>query len=659
MGRPLPARPLPETPARSTATLTNPFDTPVTSQHPSTVTLPSDSLVSQQLYHHQHGAAGGYRPVVDRGSVSPTPSSTDDISSVRSAPRNSAPHLALPEKPGRSKLKKEKKGPIEINEKQVPLNSSDDTLPVTKEKVGIFRRIGRRFRRTYNSSLVDTVLPSAPRDDEKYLYCKLNRFFLLTFDLLAAVCVGGSTWLMVKTGPAFYWYGFYAVILFFFIYPSYVILCFKKGFDLKGHKRTIEEMPITDDNAPTIDIYLPVCKEECDVLENTWTYIQQLEYPFGKVQVYVLDDGAEERVAERARRFGFHYIVRSDRPHLKKAGNIRWAFERTAGDYFVIFDADFCPRSDFLLETVPVCMADPSVAIVQTPQYFRSLKEQSWVEQAAGPHQEYFYRLVQTMRSSWGATVCCGSNAVYRRESLALVGGAAEVESSEDMYTGVQMVDRGYKVLYVPIILACGVCPSTIRSYFAQQARWCSGSVTLLTNREFWRTKLTFSQKLCFALGFFYYLTSALGIFLNTIPGPLLLWANPKLLIYYNMFFGVPGIIHALVITPLWARTRYPPLKVQYANVIVAYACISTFIGCMFKKGEGSWVSSGANKNSKNARYRNMRILAWIVTILHYGNLITAVTWRLLHGLVWYHVLPMLVLEAFWLLVAHRFLLGS
>jgi len=531
--------------------------------------------------------------------------------------------------------------------------------PPAYKPSGIFARIWWRFRRAYNTSLVPTVLPSPPHDDEKYAYCKLNRLTLIGFDLIAALSIGASTWLFTKSGPAFYWYGVYAAVIFIFLYPSFFILGFKKGFPLDAHKKSIIDYPIDDETAPTVDIFLPVCCEESEVLENTWTYIQKLNYPAHKLKVYVLDDGAEERVALRAQRFGFNYIVRPDRPHLKKAGNIRYAFTQTQGDYYAIFDADFCPRPDFLLETIPVCLNDDKVAIVQTPQYFRSLKEQSWVEQAAGPHQEYFYRLVQTMRGSWGATVCCGSNAVYRRTALAEVGGCSEVESSEDMYTGVQMIDHGYKVVYVPIVLACGVCPSTVRSYFSQQARWCSGSVTLLTNRAFWSAKLSFVQKACFGLGFMYYLTASLGVFLNPIPAPLLLWLTPNNLIYYNMFFGVPGMIHSLIVIPLWTKSRYPPFKVQYVNTIVAFACISTFIGCMFKKGEGKWVSSGSNKNSKNTRYRNMRILAWVITILHEGNLIAAVTYRLLKGFPWYNVLPMLILDAFWLFCSHRFLFAS
>lgn len=86
--------------------------------------------------------------------------------------------------------------------------------------------------------------------------------------------------------------------------------------------------------------------------------------------------------------------MRTDRPLLKKAGNLRYAFARTSGEGIAIFDADFCPRPDFLKDTVPY-LYNTNVGIVQTPQYFRYKKEQTWVEQGAGVTQEFFYRMVQ------------------------------------------------------------------------------------------------------------------------------------------------------------------------------------------------------------------------------------------------------------------------
>lgn len=103
-------------------------------------------------------------------------------------------------------------------------------------------------------------------------------------------------------------------------------------------------------------------------------------------------------------------IRRDNRPELKKAGNLRYAFARTLGELYAIFDADFCPRPDFLRETVPYFEAEPSIGILQTPQFFRRREEQTWVEQGAGSGQELFYRLIQVRG---------------RRETVCAAGGGA------------------------------------------------------------------------------------------------------------------------------------------------------------------------------------------------------------------------------------------
>ncbi|CAN0478335.1 unnamed protein product, partial [Hapterophycus canaliculatus] len=45
-------------------------------------------------------------------------------------------------------------------------------------------------------------------------------------------------------------------------------------------------------------------------------------------------------------------------------------------------------------ETLPY-LADPSIGILQTPQFFRRRAEQTWVEQGAVVCQELFYRMEQ------------------------------------------------------------------------------------------------------------------------------------------------------------------------------------------------------------------------------------------------------------------------
>jgi cellulose synthase/poly-beta-1,6-N-acetylglucosamine synthase-like glycosyltransferase len=542
---------------------------------------------------------------------------------------------------------------------------SDPVLPESKEKVtgatedgkpGLWKRLVNEYQKNYcPKESPPLVLPSAPNDKEKYSYVKMNRIPLLTVGLFSLLALVAGSWLFIKASPWYCWYALYAVISQFYLFTSYFITMLGKAFDLDAHKKLLEEQPLNEDTAPTVDIYLPVCKEAHEVLDNTWHHIAAIQYPAGKERVLVLDDGAQESVQTLAGRFGFEYICRDNRPELKKAGNLRYAFARTSGDFFTVFDADFCPRPDFLQELIPYHLNDTKIAIVQTPQFFRSTGNQTWTEQGAGSVQEYFYRIVQTCRNTWGGAICVGSNAIYRREALAAVGGTAPADCSEDVHTGFYAVTRGWTVKYLPLVLACGVCPDVPRAFFSQQMRWCTGSMSLLTHRDFWKSNLTKKQKFCYLTGFFYYSTTAIAAFLNPIPAPLLLWSHPNFFKYYNLFFAFPSVFLGLIALRLWARSRYT-FSVQYTQVIMGYAYLHA-VWDRFFGAKMVWLPSGDGKAHKNNRYRNMRILCWAWTITHNTVLITGCVWQISRGVMaWYHVIPALWLDIFNLFCVHRFL---
>ena len=91
-----------------------------------------------------------------------------------------------------------------------------------------------------------------------------------------------------------------------------------------------------------------------------------------------------------ARSFGFAYASRPDRGWFKKSGNLLYGFHNSDSDFILLLDADFAPRHDLLHETLPYLAAYPDVGIVQTPQFFRVLDHQTWVERGAGAIQELF-----------------------------------------------------------------------------------------------------------------------------------------------------------------------------------------------------------------------------------------------------------------------------
>jgi len=312
-----------------------------------------------------------------------------------------------------------------------------NTTEVAKKSRNPFKRGYEAFRRTYcPKEEPGLVFPTGPTDEEKLRYIHTNRIPLYIFGIISFLTLSAGMWLFAVCSPIFAWYGVFVGFLNIYLLISYFVGVVGRDWDYKAHQDKVAELPITDETAPTVDVYLPCCSEPLEILENTYRHVIHLDWPAHKLKVHVLDDGDQPAVRALAERYGFCYLVRDDRPRLRKAGNLRWAFARTGGDFFAIFDADFCPRPDFLRELVVEHMADDRTAIVQSPQFFRVTGDQTWVEQGAGATQELFYRVVQVNRNKWGAAICVGSNAVYRRAALEEVGGTAEIGFSEDVHTG-------------------------------------------------------------------------------------------------------------------------------------------------------------------------------------------------------------------------------
>jgi len=458
------------------------------------------------------------------------------------------------------------------------------------------------------------VLPQPPNDKQKYLYTESNRFLFYVFAISSSLLLFSGMYLFTWANPALIVYGLFVTVNVLYLIISYVIGVFGKGFDLDAHNSIITKYNKRDSS---VDIFLPIAGESIEVIANTWKYVAQLDWPKELLKVHILDDGFSDAARDLAITFGFNYIRRDDRPHLKKAGNVRNAFKQTSGDFIVILDADFCPRPDFLHETVPYMLSDEKIAIVQTPQFFEVKPEQTWVEQGAGFIQELFYRLIQVSRDTWGASICVGSCALYRRSALEPMGGTYPIEHSEDLHTGLSMLIQGLRVKYIPISVAAGVCPDSHQSFFVQMYRWCTGSTSLLFNKMFWTAKLTFMQRLCYLSGMGYYVSTALGIWLSVLPSVIMVWFLPEKLLWYTMFFYTPSFLFGTLFMRYWNKSRGNIIHALMTRQISYYSHFFALKDKLFKSTM-PWIPTGAVTN--NSRFRTARYLMWawssVVTVL-------------------------------------------
>lgn len=307
---------------------------------------------------------------------------------------------------------------------------------------------------------------------------------------------------------------------------------------------------------PSVDVFLPVCGEPIEIIENAWSYTSQLRWP-GRLTFYCLDDGADPRLARLCRRFGFNYLSRPDRGLMKKAGNLKYGFERSDGNLILIFDADFCPRPEMLEEMAPYFAADPRLGILQSPQHFRVTRGQPWLERGAGAVQEWFYRVVQVSRNNHEGSICVGTNAVYRRAALTAIGGPTQIGHSEDVHTGFDVRRAGWDLQYLPVIYAIGICPGEMSGFLTQQYRWCMGSMSLLSSAKFWKAPLGHVQRLSYISGFTYYVyTAILTFLLPVIPITLLLFL-PEAVLLENYALLAPSALYNFLVLRVWHRHPY------------------------------------------------------------------------------------------------------
>lgn len=452
------------------------------------------------------------------------------------------------------------------------------------------------------------VVPAPPANHEKASYAWRSLPFLTSAVTASALCIiVAQAWMEARHLVAL---PFAAYTLTYVIYQalSIPINFTGRNFDLRGHE--IRVLAWAPRRYPSIDVFLPICGEPLELLENTWRGVAELRvaYP-GRVVPYVLDDGDSDEAARMAQDFGFRYIRRPVHEH-KKSGNLNFAFARTGGEHIVIFDADFRPRPDFLAETLPY-MDDPSIGIVQTPQFFRVMRGQSWVERAAGATLEVFYRSVQQSRDRFGSALCVGSNAVYRRAALELSAGFTQIPYAEDSHTGLDMRYHGYQLKYLPIPLAAGVCPATIDLFMRQQYRWCNGATSLIWTRHMWRVRMPWRSRLPYLAGWMWNLTTAMRtLFLPLIPVVLLAFLPGEIQLR-NAYLLIPSVITGTLLYPLWHNTPWP-LGTWPLAIAVGWAQALS----LWDYSRGKVMSWQASRGPADAsrRFRKM-VLAWNGTL--------------------------------------------
>ncbi len=304
-------------------------------------------------------------------------------------------------------------------------------------------------------------------------------------------------------------------------------------------------------NWPTVDVYVPTYNEDLDIVRQTVLAAMSMDYPRGKLNVYILDDGKRASFREFADAAGCGYIARADNSHAK-AGNLNHALSVTEGEFITIFDCDHIPTRAFLQMSLGWLRRDRNMALVQTPHHFYTLDpfEKNLATGERVPNEgNMFYGLLQPGNDFWNAAFFCGSCAILRRAALQSIGGFAVQTVTEDAHTALRLQRQGWNTGYLNLPLAAGLATERLSAHIGQRARWARGMIQILRlDNPLFGPGLTLPQRLCYFTAMSHFLFPLPRLVFLTSPLAYLLLkqniiaASPVDIVAY----AGPHVVHAI-----------------------------------------------------------------------------------------------------------------
>jgi cellulose synthase (UDP-forming) len=375
---------------------------------------------------------------------------------------------------------------------------------------------------------------------------------------------------------------------------------------------------------PSVDVFIPTYNEGPDVVERSIIASLQIDYP--NFQVWVLDDGGRDWLADFCAENGAHYIHRQERLHAK-AGNLNNGLAMTDGELFAIFDADFAPRRDFLYRTVGF-FSDERIGIVQTPQHFFNrdpIQLNSGLADILPDEQRLFFDVIAPCRDAWDSAFCCGSCSLQRRSAIEEAGGVPTESVTEDILSTLVLLRRGSITRYLNERLSMGLAVESLGGYFTQRQRWCRGAIqTLFLKSGPLGPGLTPLQRLLFfpldwAIQYAARLVAVAVpiIFLWTGLGPFRITSVEDLVSYQ-----LPAIIALTSVFRLLASSCYVPVVSSAVALFTAMRIAPTVVASLVKPfGVPFRVTPKGSNNDATFADRPVLVAVSILALLTLGGL--------------------------------------
>ena len=242
-----------------------------------------------------------------------------------------------------------------------------------------------------------------------------------------------------------------------------------------------EKFDFSNENEiPFVTVQLPIFNEKY-VVERLLKTIASLDYLKDKLEIQVLDDSTDDSVFEtknivddlQQSGLDIKHITRTNRMGFK-AGALKEGLVTAKGEFIAIFDADFVPQKDWLLQTIPYFKED-KIGVVQT-RWGHLNRNYSILTKIQAFALDAHFTLEQVGRNSQTHFINFnGTAGVWRKECILDAGNWESDTLTEDLDLSYRAQLKNWKFKYLENVETPAELPAIISAARSQQFRWNKG----------------------------------------------------------------------------------------------------------------------------------------------------------------------------------------
>jgi len=233
---------------------------------------------------------------------------------------------------------------------------------------------------------------------------------------------------------------------------------------------------------PKVTVQLPVYNERY-VVKRLIKAVIELDYPRHLLEVQILDDSTDdtsdiiagELEAPECQEIKIKHIRRASREGYK-AGALQYGLEQLDSDYIAIFDADFVPPPDILMETIHY-FTDAKIGLIQT-RWGHINREFNMLTRIQALLLDGHLIVEQTVRNRSGRFFNFnGTAGIWRRQCIEDAGGWEHDTLTEDLDLSYRAQMAGWNFVFLPGVITPAELPVEMNAFKTQQHRWAKGAV--------------------------------------------------------------------------------------------------------------------------------------------------------------------------------------